>query len=200
MGETALSPGYHALPPGMLANVVTCLEMTARPAVSAGLPAGYSLRPLARDDLAGFRALFSKVGRDWMWFSRLLMADEKLAGILGDAKVESFALQDGGQDVGILELDFRGQPDCELSFFGLTKDAIGTGLGRALMNEALARAWARPIARLWVHTCTFDHPAALGFYRRSGFAPYKMMVEVHDDPRVSGKMPRDASPHVPLLP
>ena len=200
MSETFLSPGCHALPPGMLANVVTCLEMTARPAVSAGLPAGYALRPLARDDLAGFRALFSKVGRDWMWFSRLLMADEKLAGILGDANVESFALQDGGQDVGILELDFRGHPDCELSFFGLTKDAIGTGLGRALMNEALARAWARPIARLWVHTCTFDHPAALGFYRRSGFAPYKMMVEVHDDPRVSGKMPRDASPHVPLLP
>lgn len=200
MTKLQLSTGYHELPPGKLANVVTCLEMRARPASArAGLPEGFSLRPLARDDLAGFRALFSKVGRDWMWFSRIVMADEKLAAILGDPAVEPFALSDGSEDVGLLELDFRALPDCELAFFGVVKDRIGTGLGRALMNEAIDRAWSRPITRLWVHTCTYDHPGALAFYRRSGFIPYAMMVEVHDDPRFSGALPRDASPHVPLI-
>lgn len=200
MTKLQLSTGYHELPPGKLANVVTCLEMRARPASArAGLPEGFSLRPLARDDLAGFRALFSKVGRDWMWFSRIVMADEKLAAILGDPAVEPFALSDGSEDVGLLELDFRALPDCELAFFGVVKDRIGTGLGRALMNEAIDRAWSRPITRLWVHTCTYDHPGALAFYRRSGFIPYAMMVEVHDDPRISGALPRDASPHVPLI-
>ena len=67
------------------------------------------------------------------------------------------------------------------------------------MNEALARAWARPISRFWVHTCSFDHPGALAFYQRSGFRPYQVMVEVHQDPRLTGHLPPEASPQVPLI-
>ena len=83
-----------------------------------------------------------------------------------------------GRDIGLLELDFREAGTCELSFFGVVPDAVGGGAGRWLMNEALKRAWVRPISRLWVHTCSLDHPAALGFYQRSGFRPYQVMVEV----------------------
>jgi hypothetical protein len=68
-----------------------------------------------------------------------------------------------------------------------------------LVNFAIDRAWARPIRRLWAHTCNFDHPAALAFYYRSGFRPYAFMVDVADDPRLTGHMPRTAAPHVPLL-
>ncbi|HEY1447300.1 MAG TPA: hypothetical protein VGF33_02075, partial [Caulobacteraceae bacterium] len=63
----------------------------------------------------------------------------------------------------------------------------------------IEEAWSRPIRRLWVHTCTFDHPSALGFYVRSGFAPYAFMVEVLPDPRLTGQLPPDAAPHVPLI-
>jgi len=101
--------------------------------------------------------------------------------------------------VRVLELDFKDLPNCELAFFGLAKDAIGSGLGRALMNIAITKAWEKPINRLWVHTCHFDHPNALGFYKRSGFEPYSLMVEIHDDPRLAGKLPRHASPHVALI-
>jgi GNAT superfamily N-acetyltransferase len=76
---------------------------------------------------------------------------------------------------------------------------IGSGAGRFLMNEAIARAFARPIERLFVHTCTFDHPGAVDFYKRSGFTPYKLAIEIHDDPRLTGALPREAAPHVPLL-
>jgi hypothetical protein len=67
------------------------------------------------------------------------------------------------------------------------------------MNEAVTRAWARPITRFWVHTCTHDHPGALAFYVRSGFTPYQRMVEVHDDPRLQGLLPEAAAPHIPLI-
>ena len=76
----------------------------------------------------------------------------------------------------------------------------GRAPGRFLMQQAIARAWARPIERFWVHTCTLDHPSAVGFYRRSGFQPYAVMVEIADDPRLSGHLPREAAPHVPLVP
>ena len=145
------------------------------------------------------RDRFRAIGEDIMWFSRLMLSEETLAAIIGDPLVFCHALVKDGQDIGLLELDFRREGECELSFFGVVPSAVGGGAGRFLMNEALTRAWAQPITRLWVHTCHFDHPAALDFYQRSGFRPYAVMVEVHPDPRLTGQMPRHASPRVPLI-
>ena len=200
MHGTPLPAGYHPLPPGHLANVVTCLEMMARPSPRP-LPdvQGLSLARLGAADTARFRSLFHDIGRDIMWFSRLIMPEAELAGIIGDPKVHSHAVVRDNRDIGLLELDFREDGQCELSFFGLVPSAVGTGVGRWLMNEAITRAWAAPISRFWVHTCTFDHPNALAFYQRSGFRPYAVMVEVHEDPRMTGHLPRDAAPGVPLI-
>src|SRR3546814_7755973 len=62
----------------------------------------------------------------------------------------------------MLELDFRHPGQCELSYVGLVPDLAGQGHGRWLMAHALALAWRKGVARVWVHTCTLDHPAALG--------------------------------------
>ncbi len=200
MNRLDLPLGYYELPPGRLVNVVTCLEMMAKPPRAAKpLPTGYGLQRVDPTDLGSYRAIFRQVGQDLMWFSRLIMSDEKLAAILGHPKTESYTLNQGNTPVGILELDFKDMPNCELAFFGLAKAAIGAGLGRALMDIAIEKAWSKPINRLWVHTCHFDHPNALGFYQRSGFVPYALMIEVHDDPRLQGFLPRDASPHVALI-
>lgn len=134
-----------------------------------------------------------------MWVSRLVMPDEELAAIVTDPRVEVYALTNGARRIGLLELDFRKEGECELAFFGLAPEAIGAGAGRLLMNAAIERAWSQPIRRFWVHTCHFDSPAALPFYQRSGFKPYAFMVEVCDDPRLTGKMRRDAAAHVPLI-
>lgn len=191
--------GYHPLPEGHLANVVTCLEMTAKPDLRPAPEGGFALARLGAGDTGRFRALFRAIGQDIMWFSRLLLEEQALAAIIGDPQVFCFALVKEGQDIGLLELDFREAGQCELSFFGVVPTAVGGGAGRFLMNEALTRAWARPITRMWVHTCHYDHPNALAFYQRSGFTPYAVMVEVHPDPRLLGHMPRHASPQVPLI-
>lgn len=195
-----LPNGYYDLPTGKLANVVTSLEMRQKPTRPlAPFPAELKLMPSQPDDLAAHRALFQAVGRDLMWFSRLIMPNEQLAAILKNPAIESFALMRGAQQIGMLELNFSDMPNCELAFFGLVPSAIGGGLGRALMDEAIRRAWAKPISRFWVHTCTFDAPQALPFYIRSGFTPYTRMVEIHDDPRLLGKLAMEASPQVPIL-
>lgn len=195
-----LPDGYYELPKGKLANVVTCLEMLSKPpAKDTSLPSGFSLRRFSSADLATFRKLFKAIGDDNMWFSRLFIADEKLAGILDNPQIESYALCQNEKPVGLLELNFTDMPNCELVFFGLTPGTIGLGLGRTLMNIATTRAWEKPINRFWVHTCHFDHPTAVTFYKRSGFIPYSLMVEIHDDPRQTGHMAKTASPHVALI-
>jgi GNAT superfamily N-acetyltransferase len=57
--------------------------------------------------------------------------------------------------------------------FGVTAKLIGGGAGRWLMNRALELAWARQVKRVWLHTRTLDHPAALSFYRRASFRPFR---------------------------
>lgn len=197
----ALPSGYSAIAPGHVASVVTCLEMNERPALRPvqPFPPGVSLQRWTRPDLGAYRALFRAVGEEWLWFSRLIMPDQDLRAILNDPLVEIYALRRRETEIGILELDFRQAGHCELAFFGLTRDALGKGIGRTLMNEAIERAWSRPINRFWVHTCTLDGPSALDFYRRSGFIPYALKVEVQPDPRLTGAMPRSCAPHVPLI-
>ncbi len=191
--------GYTDLPAGKIANIVTYLEMRSRPRLRRlAKPPGWSFVRL-NSDRGRYRAIFRRVGEPWLWFSRTVMSDAALAGILADERVEAFALNDGANDIGLLELDFRGRGDCELMYFGVVPEAIGQGAGRLMMNEAIRRAFLRPIGRFFLHTCSLDHPGALAFYTRSGFMPYKQAVEVADDPRLKRHLPLEAGPQVPIF-
>jgi GNAT superfamily N-acetyltransferase len=146
-----------------------------------------------------FRDLYRRVGEEWLWFSRVQMTDAELAAIIQSPLVEVYALVQDGRDEGLLELDFREAGQCELAFFGVTANLIGGGAGRWLMNRALERAWSRPVTRVWVHTCSFDHPSAVAFYQRSGFRAFRRQIEIADDPRLDGTAPRSAAGHVPII-
>lgn len=186
--------------PGMVATIVTHLEMRAPPKRAPIPPAPLRLVRWKAADLDAYRALFRRVGAPWLWFSRLVMTDAALAAILHDPAVEVYAVTDPrGTEVGLLELDFRSLPDCELGFLGLVPQLNGQGLGRWLMAQAKALAWRKGVERFWVHTCTLDSPYALGFYIRSGFVPYRQEIETFADPRLAGILPRDVAPQVPLL-
>ncbi|TMM52803.1 GNAT family N-acetyltransferase [Sulfitobacter sabulilitoris] len=195
-----IADGLHDVPAGKVAMIVTHLEMRSRPRLRPGtLPEDVKLRRVT-PDLEWYRDIFARVGAlEWLWYGRLRLSDDALRGIITDPGVEIFTLAHDGQDEALLELDFREDGACELAYFGLTPALIGSGAGRALMNEAISRAWARDISRFHVHTCTIDSPQALPFYLRSGFSVTRQQVEIDDDPRVLGVLPETAGPHVPLL-
>jgi GNAT superfamily N-acetyltransferase len=188
------------VPAGKIAAIVTSLEMLAAAPLRPE-PAGLALTlaRAERPDPSWFRELFRRVGEDWLWFSRRAMSDDALRAIIHDPKVEVYLLKAGDEEAGLLELDRRMPAVCELSYFGLTAKITGTGAGRWLMNRAIELAWSRPITRFWVHTCTYDHPGALSFYMRSGFRAFRREIEICDDPRLSGVLPRTASPHIPII-
>jgi GNAT superfamily N-acetyltransferase len=193
--------GTTDLPPGKIAAIVTSLEMHAAPPVRPDPPGteAFALEPVGASDVTRYLKIYRMLGERWMWFSRLVKPVAEVEAILGDPAVQCFAARHEGRDVGLLELDFRVAGEGELSFFGLDEAVLGRGAGRWLMNRALERAWARPISRFWVHTCTLDHPSAPEFYQRSGFTVFKRGVEVDDDPRLKGQMRRDSVPHHPVI-
>jgi GNAT superfamily N-acetyltransferase len=192
--------GLIPVAPGKVATIVTSLEMR-RPPAPRPLPAS-PLR-LARwqaPKVAPYRALFRRVGERWLWFSRLVMDDATLEAIITDPAVEVLPVIDrAGVELGLLELDFRQSGTCELSYVGLVPELTGKGHGGWLMGHALSLAWRKGIERVWVHTCTLDHPAALGFYRKNGFVPFATAMETFADPRLTGILSADAAPHVPMI-
>lgn len=192
--------GYSTVAPGKLASVVTYLEMRGRPDLRPErVTPRWQMRHVTSPQVEWYRRLFAKVGQDWLWFSRLVMAPQTLQMILEDSRVAVYVISSEGADEGLLELDWRVAGSCELAFFGLTRALQGVGAGRWLMNRAIELAFSRPIERFWVHTCTLDHPDALGFYLRSGFTAYERRVEVEDDPRLTGLVPPDLLPEVPII-
>jgi GNAT superfamily N-acetyltransferase len=192
--------GYTDLPPGKIANVVTYLEMFAPPPPQPEPERpDLTFRRVANPDVGWYRTTIRDIGEAWLWFSPLVMPDAKLKALLRNPLIEVYALERAGQTVGIAELDWRVEDEVEVSFFGVASPEIGTGAARWLMNRTLAAAFGDGPRRIWLHTCSFDHPAAVPFYLRSGFTPYKFAIEVSDDPRLLGYLPETAAPHVALI-
>lgn len=193
-----LTDGFHQVPPGKVAMIVTYLELRSPQLRGAPLPEGLSFVPLVTDT-SGYRALFRRVGAEWLWYARLQLEDTELEAIVSDPNVHLFTLLKEGKAEALLELDFREEGACELAYFGLSASLIGKGAGAYLMDRAVEHAFQRPIERLHVHTCTLDSPQALGFYQRCGFAPIRQAVEIDDDPRLLGVHPQHTGQHVPVF-
>lgn len=194
-----LLDGYTDLPPGKIANVVTFLERTDPPPAAPVRNPTLSVRHVSAPTVAWFRAIYRRIGERWLWFSAAVMPEEQLAAFITAPTVEILALSRDGEDIGMAEIDFSRPGEAEIVTFGVVAEAAGTGAARYLMDQALRHAFRPGIGRVWLHTCTFDHPAAIPFYLKAGFRAWKFAIEVSDDPRVTGALPRDAAPHVPLI-
>src|ERR1700744_2182187 len=106
--------GYASLKAGHIAAVVTNLEMLSPPAkpMPRRFPPGVSLAPLERSDLSAYRTLYRKGGGDWLWYSRLVMADDELRAIFDEPRVDIFALRKDEQPFGLLSRFGRQVAQC----------------------------------------------------------------------------------------
>src|SRR5690606_21202635 len=148
-GELELKPvSLTPVERGQVAAIVTHLEMRERPRPAPIPSAPLRLVPWKEPGLDAYRALFRRVGAPWLWFSRLVMDDAALSASIHDPAVAVYAVTDPrGVEVGLLELDFRSPPDCELAFIGLIPDLNGKGFGQWLMAQAKALAWRKDVER-----------------------------------------------------
>lgn len=127
-------------------------------------------------EIEPYRALYNAVGEDYRWLSRRKLSDDDLASIIHDPRDEVHVLQVDSVDAGFAELDCHDPEQLEIVQFGLLPTFIGQGLGKWFLKQITDDCWSRGPNRVWLHTCTFDHPAALPNYLHAGFKLYKTEV------------------------
>lgn len=199
-----LQDGFTPIPPGKVAAIVTNLQMTQPPAAAGGSDAGgpdadWLFERVEAPSVDWYEDLFRRIGAAHLWYSRLAIDRQALAAILSHRDHVIHALTVDGVAQGIVEMDFREHRSVEIVFFGVTPTLIGTRAARFMMTRAIAIAFSRDIDKLWLHTNTLDHPKAMAFYRRSGFTPVGQMVEIADDPRLTGMFPMETAPQIPIF-
>lgn len=100
-----------------------------------------------------------------------------------ESSTDSTPSEDSLEDAGYFELEWRtdaaGELHVEVSYFGLMPKFIGLRIGQWYLWELLktVRNKVGEKARIWVHTCNWDHPKAYQTYIRGGFKWYKDDVE-----------------------
>jgi GNAT superfamily N-acetyltransferase len=173
---------------GKIASTITHLEMSAPPS-ALPLPAprdGLDIEQAVRPTVSFYRYLYDTIGEAWLWGDRRKLDDHALAAIVQHPAVEVYVLWVHGVPAGYAEFDGRIPGEIELAYFGLVPEFIGQKLGPYLLDWAIRTAWARDPRRLWVHTCSLDHPGALAMYERAGFGVFHRETVIEDDPRALG--------------
>jgi GNAT superfamily N-acetyltransferase len=174
--------------PKTLSLTTTSLEMTARPTRPAPPPPRMNepvmLVHAQNPTLSFYRYLYNTIGEEWLWYERRVMDDATLSTIIHDEKVFMYALYVGGVPAGYVELDYRAPSNIEVAYLGLIPEFVGRGLGWRLVDWALEDAWNREPDRVWIHTCNFDHPAALPLYQKAGFSPFNQETIEIPNPRL----------------
>jgi prephenate dehydrogenase len=149
----------------------TYLEQRAPAPVATPWPEpGWQVARVESCPAAFYRFLYREVGRPWHWIDRLPWSDERIRAHAASPGIEIWLLTRGTVPAGFAELERAADGSVEIVYFGLLPEFIGRRAGRPFLDAIVARAWDGGTAtRVWVHTCTLDHPRALANYLAGGF-------------------------------
>jgi GNAT superfamily N-acetyltransferase len=135
-----------------------------------------------RDCAAEFwRFLYAEVGRDYHWVDRLPWSLDDIRAYINDPAITIWLLSVWASPAGYFELSKEPDGSVEIAYFGLFRHFHGRGLGGHFLTQATQTAWDCGAKRVWLHTNTMDHPAALPNYLKRGFKVFKtenFLIEV----------------------
>jgi ribosomal protein S18 acetylase RimI-like enzyme len=156
---------------------VTYMELCGAP-VPTGLRVGPERIARERLDRPTYLDLYKRVGEPLRWDQRLQTPESELVALLEGDSLNIYVMRNGqNQALGLCEFDRHGFPEVELKNFGLVPESQGRGLGPWLLSFALREEWSFGPTRIWLHTDTWDHPAAIRLYERAGFRVYAVRDE-----------------------
>ena len=126
------------------------------------------------------RFLYRGVGYPWNWTRRAGWSYAKWERYLADEGGEIWVAYVSGTVAGYFELVDEGDDGVEVRQFGLFPSFTGHGLGGHLLGDAVERGRSIGTGRVWLHTCTADHPHALANYLARGMQRFKEEEKYED--------------------
>ena len=117
--------------------------------------------------------MYGLVGQPWSWKDKEPWSDEQWRAYAEAESLRTFGAWLDGSPAGYYELRLEDR-EIEIAYFGLAPRFIGRGFGAGLLTSAIEEAWGWAPSRVWVHTCTLDHPAAVQNYQARGMRIYKV--------------------------
>lgn len=156
-------------------EIVTHVHMTTRDQFRPADPVpGLTLEPLHRDSplVVDVQA---RIGAPYGWQSAVRTAPEWEQWFARHPDRAFWLLAHEGEPAGLLACDPHPGDEVEIDTFGLVPEFVGRGLGGYALTLAVRQAWdlTPTVTRVWLHTSSADHPAALPNYHRRGFVTFK---------------------------
>jgi ribosomal protein S18 acetylase RimI-like enzyme len=133
-----------------------------------------TIQERGKEDPQFCKFLYHKIGEDFHWKDRLAWSISDWDNYLKNEKLKFYTAYVGDDVAGYYEyLHHDDTQEVEITYFGIFKNYFGKKLGAYLLTHALETGWKHSPKRVWVHTCTLDHPNALRNYIARGMSIYK---------------------------
>ena len=117
---------------------------------------------------------YKQVGKKHRWIDRLSWTDDKWINFISNKNLETYVISESEDLIGFFELLYNPElKETEISYFGLLEKYIGKGIGGYALSEAIKKSFKKNIKRVWLHTCTLDHPNALKNYIARGMKVFR---------------------------
>ena len=134
----------------------------------------FSLKEASKDNFDFNKFFYKQIGKRHQWVDRLIWQDNDWLKYISNENLRTYILKKENDLVGYFELIFNNY-DCEIAYFGILEEFIGKGYGGFLLSEALKIGFKRA-KRIWVHTCSLDHPNAIENYKSRGMKIFKTEI------------------------
>ena len=109
------------------------------------------------------------VGAEFRWGGRENWGRQEWTEYVDRPELETWIAYVAGTPAGYYELERQDDGSVRIECFGLRRQFFGQGLGGALLTNAAKRCWEMGANRVWLNTCSHDHPHALHNYLARGF-------------------------------
>ncbi len=134
----------------------------------------FSLKEANKDNFDLNKFFYKQIGKRHQWVDRLIWQDKDWFKYISNENLRTYILKKENDLVGYFELIFNNN-DCEIAYFGILEEFIGKGFGGFLLSEALKIGFKKA-NRIWVHTCSLDHPNAIENYKSRGMKIFKTEI------------------------
>jgi len=134
----------------------------------------FSLKEANKDNFDLNKFFYKQIGKRHQWVDRLIWQDKDWLKYISNENLRTYIFKIENDLVGYFELIFNND-DCEIAYFGILEEFIGKGFGGFLLSEALKIGFKKA-NRIWVHTCSLDHPNAIENYKSRGMKIFKTEI------------------------